>query len=138
MGWDCSDLIYIFRLADVVLLHAEALNHISGPETAAADPDLQMLRTRIGLEPLQASSKDEMTELLLKERRLELAYEGERFNDLKRYGLLEKVLSEYSWEEIVFGEKVTKSRTFPHYMQYLPIPQDERDRNPELTQNEGY
>ncbi len=138
VGWDCSDLIYIFRLADVVLLHAEALNHISGPETAAADPDLQMLRTRVGLEPLQTSSKDEMTELLLKERRLELAYEGERFNDLKRYGLLEKVLSEYSWEEIVFGEKVTKSRTFPHYMQYLPIPQDERDRNPELTQNEGY
>ena len=138
VGWDCSDLIYIFRLADVVLLHAEALNQISGPEAAAADTDLQMLRTRVDLEPLQTTSKEEMTELLLKERRLELAYEGERFNDLKRYGLLEKVLSEYSWEEIVSGEKITRSRTFPYYMQYLPIPQDERDRNPKLTQNEGY
>ena len=139
VGWDCSDLIYIFRLADIVLLHAEALNELSGPGAAAADENLQMLRTRVGLAPLQAASKEDMTSMLLKERRLELAYEGERFNDLKRYGLLEEVLDAYTWEEIIDGEKVTDmKRDFPAHMQWLPVPQDERDRNPALSQNEGY
>ena len=98
-----------------------------------------MLRTRVGLAPLQAASKEDMTSLLLNERRLELAYEGERFNDLKRYGLLEEVLDDYTWEEIIDGEKVTDmKRDFPAHMQWLPVPQDERDRNPALSQNEGY
>lgn len=83
-------MIYIFRLADIVLLHAEAVNALSGPATAIAEPNLQKIRTRVGLQELNASSREELTRLLLKERRLELAYEGERFFDLKRYGIAQK------------------------------------------------
>ncbi|MFR6636434.1 MAG: RagB/SusD family nutrient uptake outer membrane protein [Bacteroides thetaiotaomicron] len=50
-------MIYIFRLADIVLLHAEAVNALSGPATAIAEPNLQKIRTRIGLQELNASSK---------------------------------------------------------------------------------
>ena len=137
-GWDCSDLIYILRYADIVLLHAEALNAISGHGAAASDQELQKIRTRAGLMPLQASSDLEMQTMLLDERRLELAYEGERFNDLKRYGILETTLNSLSWNEIVNNEMSRQSIVFPSYMKVLPIPQEERDRNPELTQNGGY
>lgn len=138
VGWDCGDLIYIFRLADIVLLHAEAVNALSGPATAIAEPNLQKIRTRIGLQELNASSREELTRLLLKERRLELAYEGERFFDLKRYGIAQSTLSSLTWSEIVDGEQTTVTGKFPAHMLLMPIPQEERDRNPNLTQNPGY
>lgn len=137
-GWDCSDLIYIFRYADIVLLNAEALTHLEGHAVAAADADFQKIRTRVGLLPLQANSDAQMIELILDERRLELAYEGERFNDLKRYGLLDATLDNLTWTEIIDNNSVTVSRDFPSHMSVLPIPQEERDRNPNLSQNEGY
>ena len=138
VGWDCGDLIYIFRLADIVLLHAEAVNALSGPATAIAEPNLQKIRTRIGLQELNASSREELTRLLLKERRLELAYEGERFFDLKHYGIAQSTLSSLTWSEIVDGEQTTVTGKFPAHMLLMPIPQEERDRNPNLTQNPGY
>ena len=138
VGWDCGDLIYILRLADIVLLRAEAVNALSDATTAAAEPNLQKIRTRVGLPVLNPSSKDEMTRLLLKERRLELAYEGERLFDLKRYGIAPKTLSDQTWQEVVNGEQTTVKGKFPAHLLLLPIPQEERDRNPKLTQNPGY
>ncbi len=137
-GWDCSDLLYIFRLGDIALLHAEALNQVDGYAVAAASPYLNQIRTRAGLGALNPSSKTEMISLLLNERRLELAYEGERFFDLKRYGQVKKVIENTQWQEVVNNQMTTLSSTFPEHMINLPIPQDELDRNPALVQHEGY
>jgi hypothetical protein len=138
VGWDCGDLIYIFRLADIVLLRAEAVNALSGPAEAIAEPNLRKIRTRVGLAELNTSSKEELTRSLLKERRLELAYEGERFFDLKRHGVARSTLEGMTWTEIVNGEQTTVTGHFADYMSLMPIPQEERDRNPNLTQNPGY
>ncbi len=138
VGWDCGDLVYIFRLADIVLLHAEAVNQTDGHTAAAADPNVVKIRTRAGLQPLAPTSKENMKNLLLDERRLELAYEGERWYDLKRYGMAKSTIDALQWEEVVKGEKVTVNGHLPAHMVLMPIPQDERDRNPKLTQNAGY
>lgn len=138
VGWDCGDLIYILRLADIALLHAEALNALSGHSVAASDPHLQKIRTRVNLPILNPNSKEEMTQLLLKERRLELAYEGQRFSDLKRYGIAQSTLSRLTWSEVINGTRTTVTGQFPAHMLLMPIPQEERDRNPKLTQNQGY
>lgn len=138
VGWDCGDLIYMMRLADFVLLRAEAVNELEGAAAACADPLLQKIRERAGLVPFNTESKEEMRELLLKERRLELAYEGERFFDLKRHGKAVSVLGEKSWSAVVNGTRQNVSGHFSDYQLLFPIPQDERDRNPNLGQNPGY
>lgn len=138
VGWDCGDLIYIFRLADIVLLHAEAVNHNSGYALAASDSKLQKIRSRVGLDPLDPTSNEEMKTMLLKERRLELAYEGERFFDLKRYGVAKTTIDALSWREVNKGVETTVRGSFSSHMNLMPIPQEERDRNPLLTQNPGY
>ena len=137
-GWDCSDLIYLLRYADIVLLNAEAVNQLNGPDAVASLPELQAIRTRAGLGQLTASSKADMVKKLLDERRLELAYEGQRFYDLKRYGMAVSTLSKTEWREIVNGKEGFFTKPFPAHYLNMPVPQSERDRNPELTQNEGY
>lgn len=138
VGWDCGDLIYMMRLAEFVLLRAEAVNQLSGAAAACADPLLQKIRTRVNLQPLNTSNQEEMKSLLLNERRLELCYEGHRYFDLKRTGKAMEILSKKSWSAVVGGTRQTIHIPFAEYMLTFPIPQDERDRNPNLTQNPGY
>ena len=86
------DLV-IYRYADILLAHAEALNE-SG-DTAGAYAGVNKVRNRAGLPDLAAVlSKAAMKDAILQERRVELALEGKRYYDLKRAGILmETVLS---------------------------------------------
>lgn len=137
-GWQSGDQIYLIRLADIVLLRAEAVNYTKGAVTAASDPLLIKIRERVGLQPLSPSSREHMKELLLRERRLELAFEGHRFYDLKRNGKFEEVMNNLEVEVLVSNKKeIMKYSAKPH-MNLMPIPQDERERNPNLTQNQNY
>ena len=73
------------RLADVILLYAEALNQTGSPAStvlALLDP----IRTRAGLTSLvgTASTQAEVSQAISNERRLELAFEGHRWFDLVR------------------------------------------------------
>ena len=70
------------RLADVILLYAEALNENSN--TAAAATQLNRIRTRAGLAGTSASSQAQLRQAIQDERRLELAFEGHRWFDLTR------------------------------------------------------
>ncbi len=72
------------RLADVILLYAEALNE-NGNSAGALD-ELNKIRTRAGLSNSTASSQAEIRQAILDERRLELAFEGQRWFDLVRTG----------------------------------------------------
>lgn len=137
-GWQSGDQIYLIRLADIVLLKAEAVNQTKGFATAANDPLLRKIRERAGLAPLSPSSKEHMEELLLKERRLELAFEGHRFYDLKRKGKFEEVMRAIELDVLVSNQKEKRKYTVDSYMNLLPIPQVDRDRNPNLSQNPNY
>ncbi|MBT8283111.1 MAG: RagB/SusD family nutrient uptake outer membrane protein, partial [Muriicola sp.] len=78
------------RLADVILMYAEALNE-NGAPAATVLPLLDDIRTRAGLNSLTgtASSQAEVRQAIADERRLELAFEGHRWFDLVRTGTVD-------------------------------------------------
>lgn len=75
------------RLADVILLYAEALNE--NGNTTAAITELDKIRTRAGLAGTIATSQADVKQAILDERRLELAFEGQRWFDLVRTGTVD-------------------------------------------------
>ena len=111
------------RFADVLLMAAEANNRKSSPNTALAQEYLNRVRRRaFGDQAHDINfSGTALTEAIWKERRLELAMEGDRFFDLVRTG---KAAQE------IEGFTSGKSELFP-------IPQEEVDIS-ELSQNPGY
>lgn len=123
---------YIFiRLADILLLKAEALNELG--ETSAAGDLVDMIRTRVDLPGTTAATQAEMRLAIEKERRLELAFEGHRWFDLKRTGRAIEVMSNAKGPDgVKLGYNVTPAKLV------WPIPQAELDKNTNLTQNEGY
>lgn len=75
------------RLADVILMYAEALNENNG--TANALVELNKIRTRAGLADATATTQADIRQAILDERRLELAFEGHRWFDLVRTGTVD-------------------------------------------------
>ncbi|WP_257957424.1 RagB/SusD family nutrient uptake outer membrane protein [Parapedobacter tibetensis] len=85
------------RLADLYLMYAEALNELNGPDNAEAFVYLDKVRARAGLEgvkeswmnfsnnPSKFATKDGFREIIHQERLIELAFEGHRFWDLRRW-----------------------------------------------------
>jgi starch-binding outer membrane protein, SusD/RagB family len=123
---------YIFiRLADIILLKAEALNEL-GDVNGAAEL-VNQVRSRVGLPATTASTQADMRLAVEKERRLELAFEGHRWYDLKRTGRAIEVINNTIDET---GQKIGYNLTDNRLI--WPIPQSELDRNTSLTQNEGY
>ena len=111
--------VHIIRLAEVYLTRAEA-NFRQGLSPAGAAPvdDINKIRERAGLDPLLAG--DLTLDVILHERRVELAAEGFNLHDIKRTMGNAGV---YAWNanELVF-----------------PIPDRERKVNKNLSQNPGY
>lgn len=127
-----------FRYADILLLKAEALIMKDAPELAAAANIIDQIRMRVNLKKLPANvkgSKDAMLEALLKERRLELAFEAERWFDLVRLNKVEEVMNAVYAKDP--GRKA-QIYAFDEYSYLLPIPQSAIDQNPNLEQNTGY
>ena len=109
------------RLADVILLYAEALNETGN--SAGALTELNKIRTRAGLSNSTASSQGEIRTAIADERRLELAFEGQRWFDLVRTGTVDAEL----------GESVDSR------YHLFPIPVSEILASFEvITQNDGY
>lgn len=133
-GWASTNRQYLLRLADIILLKAEALNATGQTELARAE--VNKVRTRVGLGGTPAANKDEMALAIEKERRLELAQEGQRWDDLKRYNRAVEVMNDL--QEIDLRTGVAKDYNMEAYKQWLPIPQSERNRNVQLGQNTGY
>ncbi|MFA6083260.1 RagB/SusD family nutrient uptake outer membrane protein [Mucilaginibacter sp.] len=125
---------YMLRLADIILLKAEALNALG--RTGEAATEVNKIRTRAGLGNTPAASQAAMALAIEKERRLELAQEGQRWDDLVRYGRAETVMNALNETNLVTGQKVNYNMTVQKEL--LPIPQTELNRNPALTQNPGY
>lgn len=123
---------YIFiRLADILLLKAEALNEL-GDFSAAANY-VNQIRARVNLPNTTANSIESMRLAIEKERRLELAFEGHRWFDLKRTArAIEVVNNAIGPNGTPIGYQLTPERLL------WPIPQTELDNNTKLIQNPGY
>lgn len=114
-----TDNVILARLAEMYLIRAEA-NARLGAADATVLADINTIRARAGATPVSASGQAALLDAVLAERRLELAFEGMRFFDLRR-----------------FGQAQTKLAIDADHLLF-PIPQGERDTNPNLTQNPGY
>lgn len=127
-SYDNSPLNFpVLRYADVLLMKAEALNELG--RTAEAVTPLNEVRARAGLGSVAVLTKDAFREKVLHERRMELAFEGLRWFDLIRINN-----GQYG---IDFLKSIGKSNVSSKYLLF-PVPQKERDTNPNLTQNPGY
>ncbi|HBB00842.1 MAG: hypothetical protein A2W86_12365 [Bacteroidetes bacterium GWD2_45_23] len=124
------------RYADILLLKAEAL--IGKGDYNGAAQIINQTRRRAGLSNLPASasaSKESILRAYMKERRLELALEGQRWFDLVRLDKVEEVMN------AVFAKdegRPAQVYPFTSLSYVLPIPQDVIDQNPNLVQNPGY
>lgn len=123
---------YIFlRLADILLLKAEAENELGSVSEAATL--VNAIRTRVNLPNTPADTKETMRLAIEKERRLELAFEGHRWFDLKRTGRAIDVINNAKGADgLVLGYNLTETKLL------WPIPQSEMDKNTKLVQNPGY
>ncbi|MFC4872685.1 RagB/SusD family nutrient uptake outer membrane protein [Negadavirga shengliensis] len=133
-GWASTNRQYIFRLADIILLKAEALNELGRTDDALVE--LNKIRTRVALPAINSATPAEFRQLVENERRLELVQEAERWNDLKRYGRAVDVMN--SLVEIDLRTNQPKVFNMDESKLLLPIPQQEINRNPKLNQNPGY
>ena len=118
----------VLRYADLLLIHSEALNEISGPSTEAVF-GINKVRARAGLAPLDPASltQEELRNAILQERSFELAFENNALYDYQRHGILEEMLTFWGW-----------GQNFDSYEYIMPIPQRDIDVNPNLEQNPGY
>lgn len=131
-----NNSIIKLRLSDIMLLKAEALAWNGEPEQAAEIVD--QIRARVDLPDLPSSvrsSRDEMIDAVLKERRLELAFEGHRLFDLIRNEKLQEVMNTINDRD---EGRLSQVRPFTEESEKLPIPQTVLDANTNLEQNPGY
>ncbi len=117
--WDSPLNVPVLRLAEVYLILAEAA--AASGKTADALTALNVVRTRAGLPNAGAVNQA----VVLKERRYELAFEMDRWFDLKR-------------TKTLTNNPNLLAKGIKPYNDLLPIPQSERDINPGLAQNPGY
>lgn len=87
-----------------------------------------------GPEWLSVSGKEEMAERIRRERAFELAGEGQRYWDLRRWGLLESSVRNAT---DIFGD-LMYTRSYQPRHELWPIPLVELERNTNLTQNQGW
>jgi hypothetical protein len=132
--------IRMIRYADVLLMAAEANNRKPTPDDAKARLYVNEVRARVSL-PAINSSGDQLFSDIKRERKLELAFEGERYLDLVRWGDAEAALKDQG-KVIPLGTGESLSLPDAGYKanknELLPIPEYEITVNPNMTQNLGY
>lgn len=134
----------IHRYGDLLLMYVEALVE-SGKWN---DPDvlkyINQIRNRAKMPNADVSvynSEAKIRELYQRERRVELAFEGSRLFDIRRWKIGEKVMN--GIVEGAINPKTKKAvnvetRTFSQKDYLWPIPARETEGNPNMTQNPGY
>lgn len=133
----CGNNIPLMRYADVLLLKAEINNRLgNSTSTTLAITQLNEVRKRAGLgsysEPL---TKDEITNFIEVERFKELAYEGQRWWDLIRWGKMEAVMSAYNQRADVKAILGNPASIVTSAHRVFAIPNPVLMNNPGITQN---
>lgn len=147
----------VMRMANLYLMYAEALNEVSGPgaETErwidsvrlrAGIPAVRDAWTNFSTNPAQIDSKEGMRQIIHRERLIELAFEGQRFWDQRRWKEAEK-----AWQGPVQGWTIGQqdvvgyyqfttlfNRTFRQRDYFWPIAEDDLIENKNLVQNPGW
>lgn len=136
----------VLRYSDVLLMYAEVLGKLQGP--SAGLPYLNQVKTRAGLSAIPSMvSIDDFIDEVLNERRLELAFENDRWFDLLRSGKAISILRQHIIDEAQHYNSTGYSdearnimKNVQEWQLMLPIPQREIDTNNKvvIVQNTGY
>jgi hypothetical protein len=110
---------------------------------------VEAIRKRAGLDPYQLTAgltREQMRSVIQNERRIELAFEEQRFWDVRRWKIAEQTDN-----KLMHGQEVTKNGSVYNYktigvrphvfrpaMYLWPLPQIELSKSPELIQNTGW
>ena len=140
--------LMILRYAEVLLNKAEACYHLEG-KTAEANAAVRAIRSRVGL-PYADKEGDELWAAIRQERKVELAYEGLWYWDLRRWGVAHKQYPEGLTGYQQHGLKIEKNddgtftytyvsvddkdRNFPEKMYRFPMPSGEMNNNKDVDQ----
>lgn len=138
------------RFAEVLLNYAEARNEaLAAPDQSVYDA-VERIRQRAGLNPYQLPQgldKAEMREKVRHERYIELAFEQKRYWDLRRWKIALETLHGKTFHAMYITRQANGSYTyeakpatqgpyvFQEKMYFMPIPQREIEKNPNLEQN---
>lgn len=137
-----------FRYAEVLLNYAEACLELG--QEAEAKKYIDMIRARAGMPPIPADvTGDALMARYRNERKIELAFEEQRYFDIRRWMIAPDVMLDgkgidirypygsntpnYKVVNIEYEKRVWKNKVY-----FLPILQDELNRNDSLIQNPGY
>lgn len=146
------------RMADLYLLYAEALNEVE-PASMRAIEYIDKVRRRAGLKgvveswtnfstnPGKYASQPGLREIIHRERLIELAFEGHRFWDLRRWkksfdelnkditgwNILGKTADTYYKERVVYSQRFISPRDY-----FWPIGNYDTRRNPNMVENPGW
>ncbi|SDS84854.1 Starch-binding associating with outer membrane [Mucilaginibacter mallensis] len=140
--------LQMIRWAEVLLDYAEAENSLGQMNADVWNKTIMALRQRAGFtdpNALNYPGNSDMTNIIMRERRTELAMEGLRTEDIRRWKLSETVLNGYA-HGARYGDPTVDNgyirvqlRHFDATKNYLwPIPQSELNLDKNLTQNPGY
>lgn len=127
----------LIRYAEILLTFAEAQNEVSGPNGDVYDA-LDKIRTRAGMPVVNRTkyaSKETLREFIRSERRVELALEGQRLMDIRRWKIAPQVMKTI----YAVNKNLVQTRVWDDKLYVMPIPQIEIDKsNGVLVQTPGY
>ncbi|MCL3780688.1 RagB/SusD family nutrient uptake outer membrane protein [Prolixibacteraceae bacterium JC049] len=147
----------VIRLSDLYLMYAEALNESAGPSEEVKNY-IDKVRERAGLKgvdeawanysnnPTKPDSKEGLREIIQQERMIELAYEGKRYFDLRRWKIAPNILNSdvlgfdvhQTTSEMFSDPKVLFTKRFRQRDYFFPIKDSYIIRNRNLVQNLGW
>lgn len=149
----------LIRLADLYLLYAECANEVKDSPDEEVWHYIDLIRQRAGLEGVVASwekyssipdkplNKAGMREIIKRERLIELAFEGQRFFDLRRW---KDAMTYYNQDVQGWDYQSQKTEDYYNLVTYYsnrkyktrdylwPIKISDLDKNPNLVQNPGW
>jgi hypothetical protein len=143
----------LIRFADVLLMYAEAVNELGGLNAAIWNQTIRATRVRAkftdaGATEFPGGTKEQLRPIIQRERRAELAFEGVRAFDIRRWKIADAVLnvpvrgikvSSGAFNKDPNGYIIVENRRFENPKHYLwPVPTFERDQNKNLGQNPGW
>lgn len=134
----------LLRYADVLLMYAEAENEVSGPTQAVYDA-INKIRTRVNMPTLPMGlTKEDMRQRIWNERRVELAFEGSRYFDLRRWddpNNAGKKMAETKLKGFTKSYPANSSEApvvYEKHYEYWPFNQNVLLNNKNMKQNPGY
>lgn len=135
----------IYRYAEVLLDYVECLIEMGDWQHPDVEKYINMIRKRAGMPAMDKTvynTQDKVRELYRRERRVELAFEGKRYDDIRRWGIgnetnVGTIYGAWNPENEAFVTIEERNCSFPKYDSW-PLPQTEITTNSNIKQPKGW